>query len=377
MHSNRQHNSKYYSQRLNSNSGGRIENLSARLILEDGTVYEGFSFGYPDSVAGEVVFSTGMTGYPEGLTDPSFFGQILVFTYPLVGNYGMPPCGDKQELQLNYESLKGQISALVVDNYSEYYAHHLAETSLAQWLYNQKIPAIANIDTRALTQKIREKGVMLGKVVIGERDVPLYDPNKNNLVEQVSISDVEIVGKGKKRVLLLDCGSKHSIVSELQDRELEIIRVPWNYPVADERFDGMLISSGPGDPKMCSETIGQVSYALENDIPTFGICLGHQMMALALGADTFKMKYGHRSQNQPVVDTQTGRAYITSQNHGYAVDLNNLPKEWSSLFTNINDNTCEGLTHKSGRFFSTQFHPEASPGPVDTRYLFDKFLALL
>lgn len=354
-----------------------IEPQSARLILEDGTIFEGRSFGYPHSVAGEVVFSTGMTGYPEALSDPSFYGQILVFTFPLVGNYGMPESGNRSALLNNYESSKGQVSALIVENYSEYYSHHDASTSLAQWLYNQKIPAITNIDTRALTQKIRETGVMLGKVIIGDVDVPFFNPNDDNLVERVSIPDVQQLGSGKKRVLLMDCGSKHSIISELTNRDIEIIRTPWNYPVMDEHFDGLLISSGPGDPAKCTETVDQVSWAMAQDIPTFGICLGHQIMALALGAETYKMKYGHRSQNQPVIDTLTRRAYITSQNHGFAVNTEKLPKGWSPLFTNLNDSTCEGLIHKSGRFFSSQFHPEASPGPVDTAYLFDRFVGLL
>ena len=289
----------------------------------------------------------------------------------------MPASESQNALFNNYESQTGQVSAVIVENYSEYYSHHAASTSLAQWLYNQKIPAITGIDTRALTQKIRETGVMLGKVIIGDADVPFFDPNNENLVERVSILDVQKLGSGKKRVLLMDCGSKHSIISELKNRDLEIIRTPWNYPIMDERFDGLLISSGPGDPLKCTETVEQVSLALNKDIPTFGICLGHQIMALALGAETYKMKYGHRSQNQPVIDTLTSRAYITSQNHGFAVDTEKLPKDWSPLFSNLNDNTCEGLIHKSGRFFSSQFHPEASPGPVDTAYLFDRFIALL
>ncbi len=218
---------------------------------------------------------------------------------------------------------------------------------------------------------------MLGKVIIGDEDVPFFDPNRENLVERVSIPDVQLLGSGKKRVLLMDCGSKHSIISELSGRDIEIIRTPWNYPIRDERFDGLLISSGPGDPTKCTETVKQVSHALSADIPTFGICLGHQIMALALDAETYKMKYGHRSQNQPVIDTISNRAYITSQNHGFAVDTKKLPQGWTPLFTNLNDNTCEGLIHKSGRFFSSQFHPEASPGPVDTRYLFDRFVDLL
>lgn len=357
--------------------GACIEAQFARLVLEDGTEFVGRSFGYPQPVAGEIVFSTGMTGYPEALTDPSFYGQILVLTFPLVGNYGMPPNIAGDLFPLYYESLLGHISALVVEDYSAYYAHHQAETSLAQWLYNQKIPAITGIDTRSLTRRIRSGGSMPAKIVFEGRDIPFTDPNRENLVPKVSIREPQLLGKGKKRVAVLDCGSKFSILNELVQRDMEILRLPWNYPLRDEQFDGLLISSGPGDPEQCSETIVQTSWALENNIPTFGICLGHQIMALATGGSTFKMKYGHRGQNQPVQDTQSGRAYITSQNHGYAVKTNKLPQDWSPLFINLNDQSCEGLIHKSGRFFSTQFHPEASPGPVDTRYLFDRFEALL
>ncbi len=357
--------------------GGVITSSNAQLILKDGTVFNGHSFGYPRSIAGEIVFSTGMTGYPEALTDPSFFGQILVFTFPLVGNYGMPAADSAADWNRYFESQRGQVSGVIVENYSDYYSHHQAATSLAQWLYNQKIPAITGIDTRSLTQKIRESGAMPGKIVINSEDVPFYDPNRNNLVERVSIPQVQRLGNGKKRVALIDCGTKQSILKEMLSRDVELLRTPWNYPLSEERFDGLLISSGPGDPKQCPETVQQIRYAMEHDIPTFGICLGHQMMALAAGADTYKMKYGHRSQNQPVVDSATGKAYITSQNHGFAVDTDTLPKEWTALFTNLNDQTCEGLIHTSGKFFSTQFHPEASPGPVDTRYLFDRFVAML
>ena len=324
-----------------------------------------------------MVFNTGMTGYPEALTDPSYFGQILVTTFPLIGNYGMPPSQTSEDWHRFYESLNGKVSGLIVENYSEAYSHHEAQTSLAQWLYNQKIPAISGIDTRSLTRKIRQKGVMLGKIIIDDRDVAFYDPNTENMVERVSVSEVSVWGKGKKRLLFVDCGSKFSIMDELLRREVELIRVPWNYPLRDERCDGIVISSGPGDPALCRETIAHLDYAFRNQVPTFGICLGHQLMALAAGGQTFKMKYGHRGQNQPVMDAESGKAYITSQNHGYAVDLRELPAGWRPLFSNLNDGSCEGLIHKSGRFFSTQFHPEAAPGPVETRFLFDKFLNLL
>ncbi len=349
----------------------------ARLILEDGSVFHGVSFGYPQSTSGEIVFNTGMTGYPEALTDPSYFGQILVFTFPLIGNYGMPPFETLQQQFKWYEAPKGMIRALVVDDYSLDYSHWQAQTSLAQWLYNQKIPAIAGIDTRTLTRRIREKGVMLSKLIVNDQPVDFYDPNRENLVARVSISKPKLYGKSNKRVVLVDCGCKHRIIDELVQRNVQVLRVPWNYPIADEKADGVLISSGPGDPALCLETIAHTREVLKKEIPTFGICLGHQIMALAIGARTYKMKYGHRSQNQPVVNRENGKAFITSQNHGYAVDEATIPTEWQPFFSNINDGTSEGLIHQSGRFMSTQFHPEASPGPTDTRFLFDRFIGLI
>jgi len=351
-----------------------IDTLPAQLILEDGAVYQGISFGYPHSVAGEVVFNTGMTGYPEALTDPSYFGQILTFTFPLIGNYGMPPAQSAKDWQKHYESSQGMVSGLVIDNYSQAYSHYGAGSGLAQWLYNQKIPAVAGIDTRSLTRKIREKGAMLGKIVINDEALEFFNPNHLNLVEQASVSNVSLMGRGKKRLLFVDCGAKQSIIDELLSREVSLLRVPWNYSFQDDSYDGIVLSSGPGDPKLCQTTIGQVRWAVEKEKPIFGICLGHQIMALAAGGDTFKMKYGHRGQNQPVIDTESGKAYITSQNHGFSVDDNSLPADWRPLFRNINDHTCEGMMHVSGKFISVQFHPEASPGPLDTRFLFDRFL---
>ncbi len=354
-----------------------LDKKQAKLILEDGTEIIGESFGYPHSCAGEVVFATGMVGYPESFTDPSYKGQILVLTYPLIGNYGMPADSYVDGILEHYESNKGQISGLVVENYSHHYHHWNAQTSLAQWLYNQKIPAISGIDTRALTKRLREKGTMLGKIVFNKSDLDFYDPNKDNLVEMASVTEPKIYGKGLKKVLLIDCGCKNNIIRELLKRDIKVIQVPWNYSIADENFDGILISNGPGDPKMCQNTINEIGNAFKNNIPCFGICLGHQIMALAAGADTVKMKYGHRSQNQPVMDLTNKKCYITTQNHGYVVKQNSIPKSWKSCFENLNDNTVEGLIHNSGRFFSVQFHPEAFPGPADTAFLFDKFVEKL
>ncbi len=345
----------------------------ATLILEDGSLYSGSSFGYPQSVAGEVVFNTGMVGYPESFTDPSYYGQILTLTFPLIGNYGIPSNGKKENLYANFESNRVQIRGLIISDYSSDYSHWNAQKSLACWLRQYKIPALSNIDTRALTKKLREKGTMLGKIQFEGNSVDFYDPDKDHLVKKVSINEPILYGNGDKRVLLIDCGCKNNIIHNLIERGYQVLRVPWNYDISKEKFDGLLISNGPGDPKLCRQTILQIRNTLSKNIPIFGICLGHQLLSLAAGANTYKLKYGHRSQNQPVLQTDNNRCLITSQNHGFAVDNRTLPHDWEPWFINLNDETNEGIRHRFGPFMSIQFHPEATPGPVDANYLFDKF----
>lgn len=347
----------------------------ARLVLEDGTVFEGMSFGHASSKAGEVVFNTGMVGYPESFTDPSYEGQILTLTYPLVGNYGVPGKETENKLPKNFESDRIHISGLVVADYSSTYSHWDAKKSLGEWLQEEKIPAITGIDTRALTKKLREKGVMLGKIVV-DKDLPLFDPNVENLVANVSRKKIQhFQGKGKK-VVLIDCGVKNNIIRSLLQRSLDVTVVPWDCDIFTEKidFDGLLVSNGPGDPKQCTSTISTIQKSLEKEIPTFGICLGNQLLALAAGADTYKLKYGHRSQNQPCIIVGTKNCFITSQNHGFAVNAKTLTKGWGEWFVNANDGSNEGIRHKSKPFFSVQFHPEATPGPVDTGFLFDEFV---
>lgn len=348
----------------------------ACLRLEDGSVFTGRSFGHPASISGEVVFNTGMVGYLEALTDPSYKGQVLALTYPLVGNYGVPD--DKsQGLDGTFESSQIQIAGLAVSQASVHYSHWNAVKSLANWLREQGVPALAGVDVRALAKRLREKGTMLGKLVIGAEEPPSRDPNTENVVSLVSVKEPVIYWGGNKRVVVIDCGCKNNIIRSLLNRGLTVLRVPWNYDLRNEAFDGLVISNGPGDPKMCHETVRHVRQAMERDSPIFGICLGHQILALAAGADTYKLKFGHRSQNQPCVELGTQRCYITSQNHGYAVDEGTLSDDWMPWFTNANDDTNEGIRHRSRPFMSVQFHPEAAPGPVDTGFLFDEFVGML
>jgi carbamoyl-phosphate synthase small subunit len=348
----------------------------SRLVLEDGSVFSGRGFGFPVAASGEVVFNTGMVGYPETLTDPSYRGQILVLTYPLVGNYGVPARALDGGLDVAFESEAIQVAGLVVADAAAAYSHWSASRSLGDWLAAHAVPGLSGVDTRALTKRLRERGVMLGKLV-GDDDVELRDPNRENLVAQVSVKEPVVYGTGRRRVILVDCGCKHSIIRGLVDRGLTVVRVPWNHDFLGEEFDGIVISNGPGDPKMCVDTIEHVRRAMERGRPILGICLGNQILALAAGADTYKLKFGHRGQNQPAGRVGTPRCYITSQNHGYAVDEKTLPPDWEPWFRNLNDGTNEGIRHRSRPFMSVQFHPEAAPGPLDTTFLFDELVEAL
>ncbi len=346
----------------------------AKLVLEDGTIFEGYAFGAEKPVAGGVVFNTGMVGYPESLTDPSYRGQILTMTYPLMGNYGVPGNEREDGLLKYFESERIQTQGLIVSEWSEEYQHWNAKKSLSEWLKEYDVPGIYGIDTRALTKRLREHGVMLGKIVYEQDTLDFVDHDQRNLAAESSCVEPRVFEKGSKRIAIVDCGVKNNIIRAFLKRDLTVIQCPWDYDFLKEKADGIVISSGPGDPKTCLETIENVRRAMEDNTPILGICLGSQVLGLAAGADTYKLKYGHRSHNQPCLESGTKRCYITVQNHGYAVDADPLPEDWREWFRNDNDGTNEGIIHISKPFFGAQFHPEASPGPDDTEFLFDMFL---
>lgn len=368
----------------------------ARLILADGTTFTGESFGARTDTDGEVVFNTGMVGYPESMTDPSYRGQILTFTYPLIGNYGVPSeelneCGFSK----NFESEAIHVRAVVCAQVSDDFSHFAAVSSLDRWMAHHGIPGITGVDTRMLTKKLRETGVMLGRIRQDAEDAndakEIPDPNLLNLVAEVSCKEVHVYapkedGRQKeiKTIIAYDCGMKRNIIRSFLRRGVRVVRVPWDFDLDtyDGPYDGVFVSNGPGDPKACVATIKSMQRAMERNIPTFGICLGNQLMGLAVGGDTYKLKYGHRGCNQPCVEIgddgkETDHCIITSQNHGFAVKPETLPKDWRVWFVNANDGTVEGIRHVSKPFFAVQFHPEATPGPEDANYLFDEFLRVL
>lgn len=353
--------------------------MIGQLILKSGLAFEGESFGAQKSVSGEMVFSTGMVGYPESLTDPSYRGQILVLTYPLIGNYGVPE-------KKTWESGKIQVSGLIASSYIDTPSHHASLMTLSEWLKKENIPALEIKDTRAIAQHLANKGATLGKIIVdrgitrnetrnhAESIIDFEDPNLRNLVSEVSCKKLFQTGKGKRTVILIDCGTKQNIIRELVKRGVKVMVVPWDYDFKKikVKYHGVVVSNGPGDPKLAGATINTVKSLMAKKKPILGICLGNQILALAAGGDTYKLKFGHRGQNQPCLLKNTQKLYLTTQNHGFAVGK--IPKGFRTWFINANDHTNEGLIHKSLPFMSVQFHPESSPGPTDTAWVFDQFI---
>ena len=352
------------------------------LVLQDGTKFHGKSFGYDAPVAGEVVFNTAMMGYPESLTDPSYAGQLVTLTFPLVGNYGVPPFTFGPEgLPTFMESDHIHASAIIVSDYSEQYSHWNANESLAEWLKREQVPGITGIDTRELTKVLREHGVMMGQIIFDDdpTNIPQAQYEGVNFVDRVSCKEIIRYNEGAgKRVVIVDCGVKANIIRNLIERGLEVVRVPWNYDYTGMEFDGLFLGNGPGDPDLCQDAVNILRQQMSKSRkPICGICMGNQLMAKAGGANIYKLKYGHRSHNQPVRMVGTDKCYITSQNHGYAVDASTLDKDWSELFVNMNDGSNEGVRHNTNPWFTSQFHPEACSGPVDTLFMFDLFVEKL
>jgi carbamoyl-phosphate synthase small subunit len=355
-----------------------------RLVLDDGAEYVGEQCGVPTAVAGEVVFNTGMAGYPESLTDPSYAGQILVLTYPLIGNYGVPADLAGPSGFSTLQSRRPQIEGLVVQRLSKHYSHHGAVRSLADWLSEYDIPIISGVDTRALTQRLRERGTMQG--VLFPASMAKADAEakarrvemQREVFRRVAPTAPVLFEGGDLRVLLVDAGAKDGILQCLRERRATILRAPWHAPLRQlaSGMDGIVIANGPGDPSDLDALAHEIrALFAEFRGPIFGICLGHQIVARAAGFPTYKLRYGHRGVNQPVREIETGRCFVTSQNHGYAVDLTTAGDEWVPSFENLNDGTNEGMRSRSRPIWSVQFHPEGRPGPLDTEFLFDEFLA--
>lgn len=345
------------------------------LRLENESLFSGLGLGYPVNISGELVFNTAMTGYPEALTDPSYYGQILILTNPPAGNYGIPDDKTTDGISLNLESEKVQVAALVFRNGSESFDHWQAKESLHSFLYKNQVPALVTPDTREITCQIREDGAMNGLLEFtGINETMSY--KTDSPVAEVSIPDPVEYPRGKKKIIVVDCGVKHSLLRYLLEQDITVIRVPWDYDYTGLKSDGIIISNGPGNPENCPDTINILKKSLKGNIPILGICLGSQLLGLAAGARTYKLKYGHRGVNQPCLRSGTKRCYITAQNHGYAVDGMTLPEDWQEWFVNNHDGTNEGIIHKSKPFFGIQFHPEGGPGPSDTIFILDDFIRL-
>ncbi|MGA1792674.1 MAG: glutamine-hydrolyzing carbamoyl-phosphate synthase small subunit [Thermoplasmatota archaeon] len=345
------------------------------LELEDGTLFEGVLFGRIGRTDGEVVFNTGMVGYVESLTDPSYSGQILTFTYPLMGNYGVPPWEKGR-----FESERVQVRGIVVSDLIREHSHWESEKGLHDWMEESAIVGISGVDTRELTKVLRERGTMLGRILPVEdrsEGFEVKDPNRSHLVAGVSMPGMREFKDDGPRITVIDCGCKESIVRSLRQRGCYVTVVPHDHDLSGIEYDGVLISNGPGDPAMCRETIGTVKGLLDRNVPTGGICLGCQLIALAAGGKTYKLPFGHRSHNQPCEEVGTKHCVVTSQNHGYAVDDASLPKGWEIWYRNLNDRTVEGIRHSTKPFMAVQFHPEASPGPTDPKGFFDMFLEVV
>jgi len=357
--------------------------LHAALALSDGSFWEGRGFGAAAAVTGEVVFNTGMIGYTQTITDCSYNGQILVQTYPLIGNYGI--------CRSEFESTGPRIQGYVVQEACPFPSHYTSEANINDWLKANGVPGLQGIDTRELTKRLRTEGTMLGALQVShepidrdalvEKAQKAEDPNARDLVSEVTISEPMTYPGHGRRVVVIDCGAKLGIIRSLQSLGLEVIRVPAGFTadmIMSFRPDGVLISNGPGDPKKVPYVIQAAKALLEQRLPLFGICLGNQMLGLALGCDTYKLKFGHRGQNHPAVELRTGRCHITSQNHGFAIDRESLKGTGASAsFINVNDGSVEGIVCDSLPAFGVQFHPEASPGPVETKFLFDRFVRMM
>lgn len=337
-----------------------------RLTLSDGSTYEGTSFGADRDVSGEVVFNTGMTGYTEALTDPSYRGQILVLTYPLEGNYGIPAEG--------WESSRIQVEGLVIGHLAARPSHPRMRSTLGEWLRKFDIPAITNVDTRAITKLLRSAGTTAGALLRTGSSARPAGVDMKKVAEVVTEPEVRRYDGGRRRVLLIDTGAKESIIRSLQQRELSVLRVPFydSWESYLDEVDGVMLPNGPGDPTDLAALVERIRPVLDAK-PVLGICLGHQLVSLAAGARTYKLPYGHRSQNQPVLDVATKRTYITTQNHGYAVDDKSIPAGFVEAYRNLNDGTNEGIAHGSRPILTVQFHPEAASGPHDTQHVFDRF----